>query len=251
MPALMFRRHLLLLLLGVLLPLPALAQTLRVAAASSLAESLQRIGADFEARHPGARLSYEFAASGQLLQRIAGGAAFDLVISADEQGMKKAAPYLLAGSEQLVASNALVLVVPSGNESVYAPADLLRLPRIAIGEPGSVPVGWYARQALQQFGLWESLQPRLRLAVDARQVLVWVLEGQVDAALLYRSDALRHGQRLRVVSELGGHAPIRYWLGLVRQGAQPTLARQFAGYLRGAEARAVLRRQGFSVSAGS
>lgn len=242
---------LLLFAVSLLLPAQALAQTLRVAAASSLRDPMLRIAENFERAHPGVQLRCEFAASGQLLQRVAGGAAFDLFISADEASMKTAAPYLHAGSAQFIASNALVLVVPASNQTLTGPADLSQVLRVAIGDPATVPVGWYARQALQQFGLWETLQPRLRLAADAQQVLSWMLEGQADAALAYRSDVLRHASRLRVVSELGGHEPIRYWLGLVRRGEQPALARQFADYLRGAEARAVLRRHGFSVSAGS
>ena len=240
-----------LLLAALLLPAQTLAQTLRVAAASSLSEAMQRIAQGFEREHPGVALRCEFAASGQLLQRIAGGATFDLFISADEASMKTAAPYLQPGSEQIVASNTLVLVVPASNQTVTGPADLIRVPRIAIGDPATVPVGWYARQALQQFGLWETLQRRLRLAADAQQVLSWMLEGQADAALAYRSDALRHASRLRVVSELGGHEPIRYWLGQLRRSAQPALARQFTAYLRGAEARDILRRHGFSVITGS
>jgi molybdate transport system substrate-binding protein len=245
------RRFPLSLLIALLLALPGLAsaQALRIAAAASLSEAFKGIAQRFEALHPGVALSVEFGASGQLLQRAAGGAPFDVLASADEQGLRQAAPQLQAGSAQVFAHNALVLVAPIGSEAVNAPADLLRVARIAIGNPATVPVGRYAQQALNSFGLWEPLQQRLRLAADARQVLDWLLRGEVDAGLVYRSDALRHVARLRVVTELGGHEPIRYATAVLQRSRQPALAAQFVAFLHSAEARAILRRNGFSVSA--
>ena len=238
------------LLLAAMLPTAADAQRLTVAAASSLSDAFKEIAPAFEAATPGATLRFNFAASGVLLQQISQGAPVDLIVSADEETVRRGIERRLldADSRRDVASNTVVLIVPTAS-TLKGLADLAGpgVRRIAIGKPATVPVGRYSQQALEAAGLWNALAPRLVPADSARQVLDYVARGEVDAGFVYRTDAALMAQRVHVVLTLQGHAPVRYPLALVSEGRHKALARAFADYLQGTQARAMLARHGFAA----
>ncbi|MBH9579450.1 molybdate ABC transporter substrate-binding protein [Inhella proteolytica] len=242
----MQRRSLLLLLL----PLSVQAQTapreLTVSAAASLADAFKALAPGFEAAHPGARLRFNFAGSGQLLQQIAQGAPVDVFASADEATMDRAAAQQLIDptSRHPFARNELVLVTPPG--SALASLSGLQhaaVKRIAVGKPATVPVGRYTQQALERAQLWQALQPKLVPADHVRQVLDYVARGEVEAGFVYRSDV--RGARVRLALQVEGHEPVRYPVAAVAGSRHPQLARAFIDHLLGASAQALLRAHGF------
>lgn len=242
----MLRRALLLLLL----PLSVQAQELTVSAAASLADAFKALALGFEAAHPGAKLRFNFAASGQLLQQIAQGAPVDVFASADEATMDRAAEQKLiaAPSRRTFARNELVLVTPPDG-TLASLADLSQpgVKRIAVGKPATVPVGRYTQQALESVRLWQALQPKLVPADNVRQVLDYVARAEVEAGFVYRSDAQLAKDRVRVVMTLGGHEPVRYPVAVVSDSRQPALAQAFIDYLLGKPAQALLQQQGFGA----
>ncbi|WP_374438115.1 molybdate ABC transporter substrate-binding protein [Inhella sp.] len=242
----MLRRALLLLLL----PLSVQAQELTVSAAASLADAFKALAPGFEAAHPGAKLRFNFAASGQLLQQIAQGAPVDVFASADEATMDRAAEQKLiaAPSRRTFARNELVLVTPPDG-TLASLADLSQpgVKRIAVGKPATVPVGRYTQQALESVRLWQALQPKLVPADNVRQVLDYVARAEVEAGFVYRSDAQLAKDRVRVVMTLGGHEPVRYPVAVVSDSRQPALAQAFIDYLLGKPAQALLQQQGFGA----
>lgn len=145
--------------LGLLASVPAWAADLTVSAASSLTESFRELGATYEKTHPGTKVDFNFAASGVLLQQISRGAPVDVFASADETTMDQAQQQnlLAAGTRAVFAVNALWVVVPP---QAKAPPRTLKdlagagVQRIALGNPDSVPVGRYAKGALDAAGLW-------------------------------------------------------------------------------------------------
>lgn len=228
------------------MPLIASAQQLTVSAAASLTEAFKAIGARFEARHPGAKIRFNFAASGALLQQIANGAPVDVFASADPETMDRGAALWLEGTRRDFAANALVLVTPP--DAITQRVSELALPavrRIAIGKPASVPAGRYAQQVLAGLQLWEPLQPKLVFADNVRQVLDYVARGEVEAGFIYRSDAALLPGKLRVAGVASGHTPIRYPIAVVKASRQQKLARDFVAFLLGAEAQTQLRQAGF------
>ncbi len=242
----MLRRALLLLLL----PLSVQAQELTVSAAASLADAFKALAPGFEAAHPGAKLRFNFAASGQLLQQIAQGAPVDVFASADEATMDRAnAQQLIApASRRVFASNALVLVTPPGS-TVASLVDLNQagIKRIAVGKPATVPVGRYTQQALQSARLWQALQPKLVPADHVRQVLDYVARAEVEAGFVYRSDAQGAKDKVRVAMTVGGHEPVRYPVAVVTGSRQAALAQAFVDHLLGQAAQARLQQQGFGA----
>ncbi len=228
----------------------AQAQTLTVSVAASLSDAMKAIAPMFEAQHPGATLRFTAAASGVLLQQLAQGAPVDVLATADEDTMDRAAAQRLVdpATRRVLATNTLVLVAPAGSGLTGA-AGLggIEVKRIALGKPASVPAGRYTRQALEASRQWAALQPKLVPADNVRQVLDYVARGEVDAGFVYATDAANAGAKVRVVAAVGGHAPIRYPVAVATASAQPALARAFVQFLASPAAQAVLRQQGFGA----
>lgn len=230
----------------------AAAQQLTVSAAASLGDAMREIARGFEATRPGVTLRLNIAASGVLLQQLVMGAPVDVLASADTETVQRGIHQqrLLAGSRREFAGNVLVLVVPLQDAAaVRSIADLGQpsIRRVAIGKPAIVPAGRYAREALEQAGLWLALQERLIHADSVRQVLDYVARGEVNAGFVYRSDAGLFARRVRVAAELTTPTPIRYAAAVASDSRQPALAHAFTEHLMSPTAQATLARHGFAA----
>lgn len=233
----------------------AAAPPLLVSAAASLSGPLQALAVPFARGQGAAPPRFNFGASGLLGQQIQQGAPADVFLSAGVRPMDslEQAGLLLAGSRRDVLGNRLVLVVPA--RAPRRPLDIARLAgpgvrRIAIGD-GTVPAGDYARQVLAHYGLTAAVAPKLVPLGSVRAVARAVAAGNVDAGLVYRSDAVQLGG-LRVVATApaASHAPIRYSGAVLRTSRQPGLARAYLGSLATPAAQALFDREGFEPLAG-
>lgn len=238
------------LLLGMLAALPAWSADLTVSAASSLTESFRELGAAYEKAHPGTRVDFNFAASGVLLQQIARGAPVDVFASADEATLQQAAEQdlLASGSRRIFAVNALwVVVPPQAKETPRSLQDLAGagVQRIALGNPDSVPVGRYAKGALERAGLWPQLQAKLINTQNVRQSLDYVARGEVDAGFVYATDAQAMPDRVRRAFAVPVQGRIAYPLGVLKASTQPLQAQRFADFVMSAQGQAILARHGF------
>jgi len=249
------RRDVLIVILLVICPLAAHGQQrpmqLTVSAAASLTEVLRELGKLFEERQPDVQVRFNFGGSGALLQQIAQGAPVDVFVSADEETVDRgiAQKLLAAETRRDVAGNSLVLVRPAGSQR---PASLQELAdaavrRVAIGKPATVPAGRYAQQALEKAGLWSALTDRFVYADNVRQVLDYVSRGEVDAGLVYGTDALIVRDRVRLAATVEGHAPIRYPAIVVADSRRRDLAVSFIDFLRSPAARDRLAAAGFTA----
>ncbi|WP_314104852.1 molybdate ABC transporter substrate-binding protein [uncultured Stenotrophomonas sp.] len=239
-------------LLSLVVALPAGAAGLTVSAASSLTESFRDIAQAYERAYPGADVDLNFAASGVLLQQVARGAPVDVLATADTATLDQAAQQglLMAGTRQLFASNQLVVVVPRDARSV--PATLAALgtagvQRVAIGNPDSVPVGRYARTALQDAGLWQAMAARTITTQNVRQSLDYVARGEVDAAFVYSSDLKAADGKVRQAFVVPLKSPISYPLAVVKDTRHAVEARRFVAFVRSPQGQAILRRHGFGA----
>ena len=227
-----------------------------VFAAASLRDSLQEIAAAYEKRSSG-RIVFNFAASGVLARQIEEGAPADLFFSADEaradaQGTKG---LLVKATRTNLLANSLVIVTASDSAMVHSPGDLTNaaVKRVALGDPKTVPAGTYAKVYLEKSGLWPGIEPKVIPCENVRAVLAAVESGNVDAGVVYKTDAAI-SRKVRVVFEVpAGDGPkITYPAALVKDAPQPEAARRFLGYLAGKEAGEVFSRHGFVVlSAGA
>lgn len=232
-------------------PAPESGVTLTVSAAASLQEALQEIAERYEAAHPGVRLRLNLAASGTLEQQIRQGAPVDLFLSAAPAQMDalEEAGLIDPSTRRDFAGNELVLVVPAaprvevrGFRDLASPA----VERVAIGAPASVPAGRYSEATLRSLGVAGPVLAKAVLGQHVRQVLAYVERGEVDAGIVYRTDAAtRAGVRVVAAAPPGSHAPIVYPLAVVSRSAHPEEARSLTRYLLEPAAQEVLRRHGF------
>lgn len=224
---------------------------LTISAAASLTDSLQEIQTLYQQQHPNVSLTFNFAASGTLQKQIEQGAPADLFFSAGSKQMEAllSAKLIDTAHEKDLLANQLVLVVPKDSSfSLTSPKDLTNenIKKIAVGTPESVPAGMYAKQTLESASLWDSLQSKLVLTKDVKQVLSYVETGNAEAGFVYKTDAMdSDGVKVAFTTKADSHDPILYPAGIVSATTHPQEAAAFYDYLQTDEAQAIFVKHGF------
>ncbi len=238
--------------LSLLLAGLSLADEVRISAASSLADALKDVNAAF-AKATGHTAQLNLGASSLLARQIGEGAPADVFFSADAAQMDALAKKDLvdAATRADVLSNRLVIVVPTdGTVAVASLADLAApgVKRIATGDPRAVPVGVYAKAALVKAGLWDALAPKIVATENVRAALAVVESGNVDAGLVYRTDAAI-SKRVKVAAEVPetAGAPVVYPVAVLRAARHRAGAEAWVRFVRGPEAKKLFEARGFSV----
>jgi molybdate transport system substrate-binding protein len=143
-------------------------------------------------------------------------------------------------------ANSLVLVTPpAGTLKKVAELQAGAVQRIAIGNPESVPVGRYAREALEKEKLWQPLAPKFVMAISVKQALEYVQRGEVEAGFVYGSDAVAARERVRLAADIPTATPIVYPAAVVATSQRTKEATAFLRFLREPEAQAIFRKYGF------
>ncbi|MBK6974272.1 MAG: molybdate ABC transporter substrate-binding protein [Sterolibacteriaceae bacterium] len=230
--------------------LPVRAEEVVVSAAASLTNAFKEVGTAFEKTQAEAKVTFNFAASGPLLQQIENGAPVDVFVSADQETMNAAEKKQLTipATRRNFVSNQLVLVQPKAGSPLKGIGDLANdtVRRIAIGNPASVPVGRYTREVLQAERLWDSVQPRVINADSVRQVLDYVARGEVDAGFVYATDAAIATEKVTVVGTISTPRPVVYPIAVVSTSRRTKLAESFIAFVLAPEAQSILRKYGFA-----
>jgi molybdate transport system substrate-binding protein len=228
--------------------------TLTVSAAASLQDALRATAGEYKRLQPGApEVQFNFGASGALAQQIEQGAPVDVFISAAPQPMDQLSSkgLLLPGTRRDLLRNSIVLVVPAHGEALtFAGLTAPGVKQIALGDPASVPAGDYGRQVLTSAGVWGRVQPKLVLAKDVRQVLAYVATGNVDAGIVYATDASESRDvKVAAIAPERSHTPVVYPAAAIAKTRDSAAARAFLEFLEGPEARAIFTARGFTWAA--
>ncbi len=246
------------LVLLAVMPGPATAQSQTkgplILAAASLQEALTQIADRWAAQnHPRPVLS--FAATSALARQIEAGAPADLFVSADQEWMDALADkrLLRAGTRANVLSNRLVLIARASSPARlgvargFPLARALGTGRLAMADPGSVPAGRYARAALINLGVWQTVAEKVAPAENVRTALALVERGEAPFGIVYATDALA-SKGVRVVGTFpaSSHPPIRYPLAIPRSSKHADAA-AFRTFVLSAQARTVFARHGFGT----
>ena len=236
--------------LGMLVMLPCWSADLMVSAASSLTNAFQDIGKAYEKQRPGTRVLFNFGASGQLLQQIARGAPTDVFASADEVSMNRAQEQnlVVSSSRANFAVNRLLLVLPGDSTlRIEKLQDLTgpQVQRIALGNPDTVPVGRYAKAALEKAGVWNALQPKYVYTQNVRQSLDYVFRGEVEAGFVYLTDAAVSPVTVRTALEVRTDKPIVYPIAAVKGYGNENRAIDFIAFVRSDTGQKILDKYGF------
>jgi molybdate transport system substrate-binding protein len=229
----------------------AQAQTIHVSVAASMTDAFKEIMASFTLQHPYVQFLPNFSSSGSMAKQIEQGAPADIYVSANPKWMD----YLVEkqmiepATEHIFAYNGLAFIGQK-ESTILSLKDLLRLDRIALGNPQNVPAGQYAKQAMDNAGIYGILKKdrKLIMAKDVRQALLYADQGEVDGSFVYTTDALLAAKAeilFIVPDEL--HERIAYPLALTAAGAKNEVAVTFHQYLQGPEVRAILKQYGFET----
>ena len=234
-------------------PSPEIRTFITVSAAASLTASLSEIKGLFEAANPAIGVNYNFGASGSLEKQIEQGAPADLFLSASSKNMKTLVDKGLveSGKQRNLLGNSLVVIIPKGSKTaVKSLADLssASIGKIAVGIPESVPAGQYAKEALSQASLWDSLSNKLVQAKDVKAVLQTVETGNADAGFVYRTDALKSDKaEIAFDVDVSSYTPILYPVGILEASEHPQQAGAFYQFLQSTEALNVFKTYGFTI----
>ncbi|GAA0794470.1 molybdate ABC transporter substrate-binding protein [Spirilliplanes yamanashiensis] len=214
-----------------------------VLAAASLTESFTEIGRQFEAAHPGTTVRFSFAGSSQLAAQIVAGAPADVFAAASPATMRTVVDAGAAvGEPVILVRNQLVIAVPKGNPArVRTLADLAR-PGVTVALCAEqVPCGAAAKQVLTGVPLTP-----VTLEQDVKAALSKVRLGEVDAALVYRTDARAAAADVEAIEFAASAAATNdYPIAALADAPNPTGAAAFVAWARGAPALDVLTRAGF------
>jgi molybdate transport system substrate-binding protein len=240
----------------VLLPAMAQAADVTMFAAASLADALQTIGKEYQAK-TGHTVVFSFAASSVLAKQIEASKGADIFMSADTDWMEylDSRGFIAHDTRKNLLGNHLVLIAPADSNVslVIAPhfdiVGALHGGRLAVADPDSVPAGKYARSALTSLGVWNAVVDHLVQAENVRVALAYVARGEAPLGIVYSTDALSESKVKTVgVFPDGTHAPIVYPVALTKDASAG--AGDFLAYLSSVNARAVFSKDGFVILGG-
>ncbi|MEH7234669.1 molybdate ABC transporter substrate-binding protein [Bacillus sp. JJ1562] len=222
---------------------------LTISAAASLQDALVTIQKGFEEEYPNIKLVFNFGGSGTLQQQISQGAPADLFFSAAMDKFESLVNEGLIDKEdgiQLL-GNEIVLVVPKDAENgITSFEELSNATRISIGTPESVPAGKYAKEALEKMNIWTAIEEKIVFAKDVRQVLTYVETNNVDAGIVYKTDAVSI-EKVQIIAtaDADTHSPIIYPLGVIKESKHREEALKFYEYLQNESSINIFEEYGF------
>src|SRR5215472_10150066 len=234
-------------------PVSAEDKTLTVFAAASMKNALDDIGAAFTAK-TGVKVNASYAASSTLAKQIEQGAPADIFLSADLDWMDYAVSKKTINEPTRVnlLGNSIVLIAPKDskidNVTIGPGFDLAKLAgdgKIATGDVKSVPVGKYAKAALEKLGAWAAAESKFAMAESVRSALTLVARGEAALGVVYATDAkVEPGVKIVGTFPADSHPAIIYPVAATST-AKPE-AKAYLDYLRSSAAKAVLEKYGFN-----
>src|SRR5262245_11397314 len=237
-------------------PTPALAQdkTITVFAAASLKNALDDIDAAFT-KSTGIKVVASYAASSALIKQVENCAPTDAFASAARDWMDYGPQHKLIKDDTRVHlhGNRLVLIAPKdskiGHVTIAPGFDLAKLVgdgRIVTADVRAVPVGKYAKAALEKLGAWAAAGPKFAMTENVRAALTLVARGEAPLGIVYETDA-KVEPNVKIVGHFppDSHPPVTYPVALTIN-AKPEATR-YLNFIRSGAAKAVFETYGFTV----
>lgn len=227
------------------------AVELNVSAAVSMKDALTEIQKSYQAKNPNVKLIYNLGASGALQKQIEQGAPADIFISAAPKQMNDLEEKNLVNkaTRKNLVENKLVVVIPKDSKiEITKYEDLTKesVQKLALGETATVPAGQYAQEVLKKLSLWDKVQDKVVFAKDVRTVLAYVETGNVEAGIVYKTDAASSDKvKVAATAPEGSHQPIVYPAAVLSGTKQAKDAEAFLAYLFSPESKAIFEKYGF------
>jgi molybdate transport system substrate-binding protein len=232
---------------------PAQDQSLIIFAAASMKNALDDVDTAFT-KQTGIKVVASYDASSALMKQIEAGAPADVFASADLKWMDYGSQKKLIKDDTRInlLGNELVLIAGKdskiGNVTIAPDFDLAKLAgdgRITTGDVQAVPVGIYAKAALEKLGVWASVEPKMAMAANVRAALTLVARGEAPLGIVYSTDAkVEPGVKVVAVFPESSHDPIIYPIAATA-GAKPG-ASAYLAFLRTQAAKSIFESYGFT-----
>ena len=222
--------------------------------AASLTDVISEIADNFEKEFQ-TDVKLNLASSGALARQIEHGAMPSIYISANKKWLN----YLhqkdltVPGTEKKIADNSMVLVAPATSD--LNPMDYpLNIPlpelidgKLSIGDPSHVPAGNYALQLLEKLGWKEKLESRFLPAKDVRSAIMVVELGEVEAGIVYKTDALK-SKKVKIITEFPDslYSPVDYYMTII-EGQKNEKSLSLYNYILSDEVKNTWWKYGFSI----
>lgn len=227
-------------------------ETITVSAASSLKDVMTELKKEYEKEHTD-DLMINFGSSGSLQHQIENGAPVDVFISASSGKMDvlEKQGLLMKNSRRDLLENEVVLVVPvdskAGLKSYKGLASNNKIKQIGLGEPKSVPAGQYGAEVLDYVGISKRIGKKMVYGKNVRVILSWVETGNVDAGIVYKTDAAL-SKKVKVIADApaGSHKPITYPAAIIGESKLKSQSAKFLRFLKSERARSIFEKYGFS-----
>jgi len=226
---------------------------LTVFAAASMKNALDDIDSAYTAK-TGVKIVTSYAASSVLAKQIEQGAPADIFMSADTDWMEYAAARkaINEATRTNLLGNSIVLIAPTDSKidsvGIGEGFDLAKLAgsgRIATGDVSAVPVGKYARAALEKIGAWKAAEPKFAMAESVRAALTLVARGEAALGIVYATDArVEPGVKIIGTFPADSHPPIVYPVAATAS-AKPEAA-DYLAFLRTPMAKTIFEKYGFT-----
>jgi molybdate transport system substrate-binding protein len=227
--------------------------SLTVSSAIALREPLQEIKTAYQRQRTNTDITYNFGASGALQQQIESGASVDVFISAAPKQMNalESKGLLLDNTRRNLVTNRIVLIVPKASQGISSLQDLTKsqVKRIAIGNPKSVPIGQYSEEIFKNLGMTEKIKSRLVFGNTVRQVLGYVASGNVDAGIVWITDA-KTSDQVKVVEMIAEnlHSPAIFPVAVLKNSQNTNAARAYVQFLFSNQAKTIFTKYGFRIA---
>jgi molybdate transport system substrate-binding protein len=218
--------------------------TITVLAAASLTGTFTELGKQFEAAHPGDTVKFSFGASSTLATQVTDGAPADVFASAAPKNMDTVVSAGDASNSQDFAKNTAEIAVPPNNPAnVTSVNDLAKSSvKVALCQP-QVPCGVVAAEVFKNAGI--TVKP-VTLQPDVKSVLTQVELGDVDAGVVYVTDVMAAGSKVKgVVIPSNLNASTLYPIATITSSKEMSIAQAFVAYVLSPAGQQVLAAAGF------
>ncbi len=227
------------------------SKEITVSAAISLKNAFSEIAGLYESKY-NVKCILNFGSSGDLMRQISGGAPVDVFASAAQKDMNELDKLKMVAdnTRKDFAANSVVLVVPANIKTDIKSFEELNsenIKKIAVGNPKSVPAGRYAEEVFNFYKLLPSIKEKLVYTENVRQVLDYAARGEVDAGVVYATDAALRAKEVNLISTApdASHKPVVYPIAAIKETKKQADAEAFISLVLSDEGQAILNKYGF------
>jgi len=236
---------------------PSIAQklqsvTLTVSAGTGLKPVLEDVQKAYQQQQPNINISYNFAASGVLQRQIEQGANIDVFIAASSKNMNELQQkgLLLPETRRNLIQSKIALIASKNTKGISSFQDLAKpiVKKIAIGEPRIVPVGAYAEEVFQHWGMTEQVKPKLVYTRSALEIVNFVESGNVDVGIVHDT-TVKGLQKVKIVAIAppNSHSPVIYPVAVLKNSKNQAAANSFVQFLFSQPAKTLYKNHGYTI----